>query len=1552
MPVTSFDYYEKESGWIDDTVNWPNFSPFDRNSSGEYLTNSFLDFNGDSWVDNKKNVHDSDDWVSSNWAFPQYWSNNSYSDIPFEKIIWAELNGDKYPDIVSEERDPNSGIRFNNVYLNNKENGFSYSQSWSDEIENTVVDPGYFEAEKFLLSDVNADGLDDIVFSYHNLETDNSYNQVYLNIGDGFEGGYGDFPGLLAKCDTAINSCNRMGTQLIDVNGDGLLDVFSASNYLTYDVGIFLNNGEGWETSSSTAYIMPDEVFVGQWKHGVSRFTDVNGDGLVDIEVAIYDNYEEATTTAAYLNDGDSWVETAGWEVPKIFVEYNSDTELWWDQGARMMDLNNDGSIDLVKSFCDYNGTDCATERAVHLGTTTYANLLSEIDNGYGSTTTINYKSSGTYFDSSGDFQNPLLPISLATVEEITIFDGIDNEVTTNYEYKDGIYYYDDDYTLNQYAGFGVVNAQTGDQIVKTYYHQGGGVDGYELGEYEDTIYKKGRVYREEVLEEDGANLYIISSKVNKWLDDDLEDGRHFVSLDNSVSYVYEEDVLVTRSDTGRSLPQGSNQKLVDLLEDQAFAPKTQPQLNEEISNDFAKHYFLGLDSSGNARYEARFYDEESIDPFIGDGELYRHEDPCSDWDGIVDAANATSLDSGPEVDLEQYQNGSCTLSRIFLPFNTESLPDTATVTSAILSIEASYVGAQDVLSLVNVDTDNGELTDGKYGLVEDIATDTAYFQPYYTGRYDFEFDETGLSWINLTATTTLALRGQYDMGTGGGPGVGTDITFYTVEQEGTENDPYLLVEYTLNEASVASDLEVEGSTNPDDVEDQTPEFTAVYNDPNEGDLAEYYQIQVIGVDGNYATSTVWDSTKTSLASTTPVGYEIDPISYGGTALPLDGMQYYWRIKFWDDGEAPTDEGYWSSGYDYFYMDGTVAPDASEGLWAENKVEPIDIINLTPSFSAIFYDDNPLDKAKWYEIEVDNNIEFTSTEWDTGKTLLSELLDNGSRSSDFVYDGSALSYDGDEYNWRIRFWDAEDPSGTQGVWATSTFSMFNESNTLTTASSSARTYDYDSVGNLIEQFEYGHVKAAENGVYVDVTGDSRDTDYLYANNDTDYIKSAIKKRTVTDNSGPNDTEQEIYYDDLAYGQISNGNLTKEDLVLGDVEYKYSFNDYGLVMEKADPLRNITLISYDTDYYYPTSTVNDLGQTYLTEYDLKTGNILSSEDLNGLVEEKTYDEFGRLTKVERTDPVSTTTMVILEQYTYYDTADPFKVKKEIKVDATNWIDTYTYFDGLGRVIQTREEWEDSDYIVTSMKYDEEGNLVRQSIPYLDNGTSYTTPTWTLSTQPYTSYIYDTAGRVLTEQFNSSTDTFTTTYEYDKRTILITDPENNKRKLFKDAYGNLIKVDEYNDTSIYSTLYNYNYLNKLSKITDSLGNTRKFSYDDLGRLLYQEEMHYATSTSFGTWDYEYDDASNLTEKEDPEGNIVQYTYDDLNRVLTENFTGLAGTEIGYTYDTNDYSIGRLSKVIFDGIEASDSKQYEYDIWGRVNEEHGYIDRHSYNMDYKYT
>ena len=39
---------------------------------------------------------------------------------------------------------------------------------------------------------------------------------------------------------------------------------------------------------------------------------------------------------------------------------------------------------------------------------------------------------------------------------------------------------------------------------------------------------------------------------------------------------------------------------------------------------------------------------------------------------------------------------------------------------------------------------------------------------------------------------------------------------------------------------------------------------------------------------------------------------------------------------------------------------------------------------------------------------------------------------------------------------------------------------------------------------------------------------------------------------------------------------------------------------------------------------------------LTEYDLNTGQLISSEDPNGLTEESDYDAFGRLVEVRRTD----------------------------------------------------------------------------------------------------------------------------------------------------------------------------------------------------------------------------------------------------------------------------------------------------------------------------
>ena len=107
-----------------------------------------------------------------------------------------------------------------------------------------------------------------------------------------------------------------------------------------------------------------------------------------------------------------------------------------------------------------------------------------------------------------------------------------------------------------------------------------------------------------------------------------------------------------------------------------------------------------------------------------------------------------------------------------------------------------------------------------------------------------------------------------------------------------------------------------EGQTDPTNVSDQTPEFSAIYNNPDSADGAIYYRIQV-ATSSSYWDSPEWDSGKTGMA-TTSEGSRSPDISYGSsTPLEFDGSTYYWRIKYWD---AVDNEGAWSSSTDSFQM--------------------------------------------------------------------------------------------------------------------------------------------------------------------------------------------------------------------------------------------------------------------------------------------------------------------------------------------------------------------------------------------------------------------------------------------------------------------------------------------------------------------------------------------------------------------------------------------------------------------------------------------------------
>ena len=99
--------------------------------------------------------------------------------------------------------------------------------------------------------------------------------------------------------------------------------------------------------------------------------------------------------------------------------------------------------------------------------------------------------------------------------------------------------------------------------------------------------------------------------------------------------------------------------------------------------------------------------------------------------------------------------------------------------------------------------------------------------------------------------------------------------------------------------------LKTEGLTDPNTVSDTTPEFSAIFNDPNTVDSGNYYRIQV-NTNSTFTGTSMWDSGKTVM-SATPKGTRSPEISYAGSTLTLNGALYYWRIKFWDVGglESP-----------------------------------------------------------------------------------------------------------------------------------------------------------------------------------------------------------------------------------------------------------------------------------------------------------------------------------------------------------------------------------------------------------------------------------------------------------------------------------------------------------------------------------------------------------------------------------------------------------------------------------------------------------------------
>ena len=340
----------------------------------------------------------------------------------------GDFNGDGLVDLIQSwagHPDYYSGNSRHKVYINTG-NGFAAS-AHMDLIEDDQV---YIAGRKdgashdlgTRVADINGDGLSDLIQMYHAWWSDwyggcsTCYRRrVYIN--DGVHLNYDDTYSSLPWLNFAAgknNSGNYFsateGVEFQDINGDGLPDLlrsFESETPLAY-----INTG--LKFVPALEYAPPSDMWFngnlprqrGAAKEGAVRFSDMNGDGLVDLVrsdrkangcAISCQEHQVVETRKVYLNTGEGFTYSADYstQLPEgvYFVdELKHDLKVRTGRvntGAMLVDLNGDASDDLITVF--HNGLD-STKKVYLNKIISPLNLISNIEGSLGDNTTIQYK--------------------------------------------------------------------------------------------------------------------------------------------------------------------------------------------------------------------------------------------------------------------------------------------------------------------------------------------------------------------------------------------------------------------------------------------------------------------------------------------------------------------------------------------------------------------------------------------------------------------------------------------------------------------------------------------------------------------------------------------------------------------------------------------------------------------------------------------------------------------------------------------------------------------------------------------------------------------------------------------------------------------------------------------------------------------------------------------------------------------------------------------------------------------------------------------------------
>lgn len=202
--------------------------------------------------------------------------------------------------------------------------------------------------------DVNGDGALDLVYARYS-STGTLSQSVYINNNDGT--GWTASASASVPIGFTTDGGLYIGVETFDVDGDGLPDIVKSRDGQAQEV--YINNGDGTGWTLASGYTVPVYFATSAPSDMGVRQMDVNGDSLTDL---VYARYVSGTLSqAVYLNNGNGsgWTQDTSWTVPEGFLSSTT------DYGLRPMDVNGDGLVDLA-----YHRSTGSTEpQAVYINT-------------------------------------------------------------------------------------------------------------------------------------------------------------------------------------------------------------------------------------------------------------------------------------------------------------------------------------------------------------------------------------------------------------------------------------------------------------------------------------------------------------------------------------------------------------------------------------------------------------------------------------------------------------------------------------------------------------------------------------------------------------------------------------------------------------------------------------------------------------------------------------------------------------------------------------------------------------------------------------------------------------------------------------------------------------------------------------------------------------------------------------------------------------------------------------------------------------------------------